>query len=186
MQLAGDVKLGGAAARVSFPYAIAHLFGARLPAPPSEDVLSQTAQVERLDAGGDYRGARDAQAALVARLEREGANREVLADALWRLGRLDAEVGYREPARRRPEWRAALDDYNRALELVPLSVTILLAAGNQALLNGDRAAAADYFRRALANDPSSEAARDGLHRALTGDGVPPPFVAPAEWDARKR
>ena len=186
VQLAGVLALGGAGAPFSLPRALARIAGMPLPAAPRGDVLAASAEVDRLDARGDYRRARDVQAQLVARLQREGANREVLADALWRLGRLEAEVGYREPQRRRDTWRVALDDYRRALELVPLSVTILLAAGNQALLNGDRAAAADYFRRALANDPSSEAARDGLRRAETGEGVPPPFVAPAEWERQGR
>ena len=187
VQFAADGAFGKAAAATSLPQTIAKLVGdgpARAlgiePAGSSADALSIGAEVERLDAADDYRGARDLQAALAARLETRHANREVLADALWRLGRLDAEVGYREPPHRRLEWEKALQDYRAALELVPLSVTTLLAAGNQALLVGDRKAAAEYFRRALASDPSSAAAREGLQRLQSGE-YPPPFVAPAEW-----
>jgi len=185
IQFAGDSALGGAAHVASLPHAIANLAGSG-PARggPVGDALTVGAEVDRLDTAGDYAQARAMQRALVTRLQSQGANREVLADGLWRLGRLDAEVGYREPSRRRVEWTAALDDYRRALDLVPLSVTILLAAGNQALLNGDRAGAAEYFRRALASDPASVAAREGLQHAETGEGIPPPFVAPAEWKSR--
>ncbi|MBV8151331.1 MAG: hypothetical protein JO101_00965 [Candidatus Eremiobacteraeota bacterium] len=129
------------------------------------DAVATRALVDRIDAAGDYARARDTQRALVLQLEGAGGNRTVRADALWRLGQLDAEVGYREPPHRALEWRRALDDYRRALELVPLSVTILLAAGNQALLLGDRHAAIEYFERALASDPASIAAREGLQRA---------------------
>ena len=129
------------------------------------DEVATRASVDRIDAQGDYSRARALEGALVDRLERRGGNRTVRADALWRLGQLDAEVGYREPSHRRAQWYRALDDYRQALELEPLSVTTLLAAGNQALLLGERDAGAGYFRRALASDPSSLAARDGLARA---------------------
>lgn len=188
IQFASDGALGGAAQPGSIPHAVANAAGAGparalgiAPAGPIGDALAVGAEVDRLDAAGDYARARALQRTLITRLIAEGTNREVLADGLWRLGKLDAEAGYREPARRRADWRAALQDYRQALDLVPLSVTILLAAGNQALLNGDRNAAIEYFRRALANDPSSVAAREGLQRAESGEGVPPPFVAPAEW-----
>jgi tetratricopeptide (TPR) repeat protein len=193
IQFADDGAAGVAAATTSIPHLIAATVGGGLArtlgiAAPglADDVGAVRLQVERLDAAGDYRSARRLQRSFVARLRAEGANREVLADALWRLGQLDAEAGYREPAHRRVEWERALEDDRSALELIPLSVTVLLAAGNQALSNGDRVAASDYFRRALASDPASEAARRGLHRALTGEGVPPPFVAPAEWKAQSR
>lgn len=190
VQFAADGALGSAAQPATLPRALANLIGpgpARAlgiaPARPAGDALAVGAEVDRLDAAGEYARARAMQRALITRLQSQGTNREVLADGLWRLGKLDAEVGYREPALRRAQWREALQDYRLALDLVPLSVTILLAAGNQALLNGDRPTAAEYFRRALANDPGSAAAREGLQHAQTGQGIPPPFVAPAEWKA---
>ncbi|MBV8222174.1 MAG: hypothetical protein JO293_02330 [Candidatus Eremiobacteraeota bacterium] len=179
IQIVADGALGGVATALSVPHAVAATLGdgpARriglAPRAPAGDVLGVSAEVDRLDARGDYRAALALQAGLVVRLRGEGANREVLADALWRRGRLEAELGYREPLRRRVEWERALRTYQDALELVPLSVTILLAAGNQALLDGDRALAATYFERAVENDPSSAAARDGLHKAQTGQGAP--------------
>jgi tetratricopeptide (TPR) repeat protein len=191
IQFAADGAYGGAAVHDSLPYAIVARVGAGparalgiAPHGLSGDATAVSAGVDRLDARGDDRDALEMQRGLVAHLQAEGANPEVLAESLWRLGQLDAEVGYREPARRRSQWRQALDDYERALDLIPLSETTLLAAGNQALLNGERSQAVEFFRRALASDPSSAAARDGLHRAQTGENVPPPFVAPAEWRSR--
>ncbi|MGH7329259.1 MAG: hypothetical protein ACREJX_13000 [Polyangiaceae bacterium] len=144
------------------------------------DVLDLNAHVNRLDRSGDYRGADELQREIVERLS-AGDDKVLLADALWRLGQLDAEIGYVEKPQRRAQWEEALKDYERALQLEPLSETILLAAANQALLNGDRKDALDYFNRAVAVDPASTAAREGLRRARTGEGEPPPYVAPAEW-----
>ncbi len=143
--------------------------------------MTVRAHVDALDKAGDYRGATTLDRTLVARLEHDRQDEVALADALWRLGQLDAEAGYVERGNRRVQWRAALGDYERALQLEPLSETMLLAAGNQALLNGDRALALQYFQRALAVDPGSADAHEGLRRAQTGEGEPPPFVAPAEW-----
>ena len=56
--------------------------------------------------------------------------------------------------------------------------------GCEALLNGDRRDALAFFGRATAANPGSTDAREGLHLAKTGEGEPPPYVAPAEWKAR--
>jgi tetratricopeptide (TPR) repeat protein len=193
MQLIANGATGSAAAAFSVPRAVAEAIGAG-PAQrlglnlksTGEGVLSITARVDRLDKANDYRGAAALERELAARLQNDQFAQEAYVNALWRLGQLDAEIGYREPTVRRQQWKQALSDYERGLRLEPLSETLLLAAGNQALLNGDRAAAKRYFRRAVSVDPASKDAKVGLHKAITGEGVPPPFVAPAEWAARKR
>jgi len=188
MQLVADGATGQAGGRFSVPRLIARAIGPQpahalglFPPNSTADVLTVRAHVDALDKAGDYRGALALDRSLVARLEGDRLDQVALADALWRLGQLDAEVGYVEPPKRRAQWRAALADYERALQLEPLSETMLLAAANQALLNGDRDASLQYFQRAIAVDPGSAEAREGLHRAQTGEGEPPPFVAPAEW-----
>jgi tetratricopeptide (TPR) repeat protein len=191
LQVIADGATGKAADPVSLPRLIANTLGDR-PAralalfPPNSavDVLTVRAQIDALDKAGDYRGADALDRSLVERLERDSTDHVALTDALWRLGQLDAEIGYVERPSRRVQWQAASKDYDRALQLEPLSETILLAAANQALLNGDRDAAVQYFQRAIAVDPGSADAREGLHRAQTGEGEPPPYVAPAEWKGR--
>ena len=188
MQVIAEGATGQAGGRFSVPRMIARTIGAQpahalalFPPNSSADVLTVRAQVDALDKAHDYHGALALDRTLVARLEHDRLDQVALADALWRLGQLDAEVGYVEPSKRRAQWRAALGDYERALQLEPLSETMLLAAGNQALLNGDRPSALQYFQRSIEVDPGSAEAREGLHRAQTGEGEPPPFVAPAEW-----
>jgi tetratricopeptide (TPR) repeat protein len=191
VQFVDDAALGDGAGTLSLPRALARAVG---PGPAhalgfvqprdAHDALAERNEIDRIDAQGDYARARSLATALVARLRRERANREVLADALWRLGQLDAEAGYREPPHRRIEWRKALRDYQDALDLVPLSERTLLAAAYQAALIGEYDLAATYFRRAIASDPSSVEAREGLQRLEKRD-IPPPFVAPAEWKARR-
>jgi tetratricopeptide (TPR) repeat protein len=193
MQVIADGAIGQAGGRFSVPRLVAKTIGDRpshalglFPPNSTADVLTVRAQVDALDKAGDYRGAIALDRTLVARLDHDRLDQVALADALWRLGQLDAETGYVERGKRRAQWGAALGDYERALQLEPLSETMLLAAGNQALLNGDRPTALQYFQRAIAVDPGSADARAGLHRAQTGEGEPPPFVAPAEWKGRAR
>ncbi len=95
-------------------------------------------------------------------------------------GSIDAEAGYVERGNRRVQWQDGHRITSARLQLEPLSETMLLAAANQAFLNGDRALACNIFSARLV-DPGSIDAHEGLHRAQTGEGEPPPFVAPAEW-----
>lgn len=87
------------------------------------------------------------------------------ARALWRLGQLTAAQGFADAAERAVLARRALTFYERALEIAPNDETYLLAAGEQALELGDKAAAAAYYRRALDAVPNSADARAGLARA---------------------
>ncbi|HEY1727955.1 MAG TPA: hypothetical protein VGG22_06265 [Candidatus Baltobacteraceae bacterium] len=193
IQVIAEGATGQAGARISVPRLIASTLGDRparalafFPQNSVADVLTVRAQIDALDKAGNYRDATALDEQLVERLERDRIDQVALADALWRLGQLDAETGYVEPAHRRIQWQTALKDYDQALQFEPLSETLLLAAGNQALLNGDRNGSIQYFQRAIAVDPGSVNAREGLHRAQTGEGEPPPFVAPAEWKGTSR
>ena len=188
MQVIADGATGQAGGRFSVPRVVAKTVGDRpahalglFPPNSAADILTVRAQVDALDKAHDYTARSTLDRSLVARLEHDRMDQVALADALWRLGQLDAEVGYVERAKRRAQWQDALKDYERALQLEPLSETMLLAAGNQALLNGDRDSSLQFFQRAIAVDPGSTEAHEGLHRAQTGEGEPPPFVAPAEW-----
>jgi len=88
------------------------------------------------------------------------------AVTLWRLGQLTQARAAQQPsARSRHDSREALRYYDEALALAPSDETFLLAAGQQALTLGDRAAAAAYYERALEAVPNSDDARRGLERA---------------------
>ena len=91
----------------------------------------------------------------------------VRAVALWRLGQITQAQSQtlRDAARRIMLERASLGFYERALMLAPNEETYLLAAGEQALTLGNRAAAAGFYSRALAAVPDSADARAGLIRA---------------------
>jgi tetratricopeptide (TPR) repeat protein len=104
--------------------------------------------------------------ALERRLTRvlgSAADAQVRAVAWWRTGQLEQElaVAQHDPAAA----ARSLAAYRAALALAPNEETYLLAAGQQALTLGDRAAAAAYYTRALDAVPDSAAARDGLQRA---------------------
>lgn len=125
--------------------------------------------VDRIDRAGDLPLALATQLQLVARLRALGEDDE-LATAYWRLGQLDAEAGYRDPAARAAAWRRALGDYEDALTLEPLSETYLLGAGNQAFLNGALDAADGYFAQLLAVDPASADGHVGAGRVAAERG----------------
>ena len=102
------------------------------------------------------------QQQLVAAIERDPSAGEVIGQAWWRLGQLQAAAGYRSPARRRTYWRAAEASYERALQLAPNEETYLLAAGYQSLANGDLRAAERWYSRAAEVVPNSADAYAGL------------------------
>jgi len=114
-------------------------------------------------------GAEQLEARLVAALG-DDADAGVRARAFWRLGQLTqaraaaALTASPMPGRLALE-RRALGWYDRALALAPNEETYLLAAGEQALTLGDKAAARGYYVRALDAVPNSAEARAGLQRA---------------------
>ncbi len=91
----------------------------------------------------------------------------VRAAALWRLGQITQLESQTLPdaGRRKVLEQESLGFYERALLLAPNEETYLLAAGEQALTLGDRAAAAGFYSRALAAVPDSADAHAGLVRA---------------------
>jgi tetratricopeptide (TPR) repeat protein len=118
-------------------------------------------------AAADPRGAQaePLEARLIAGLG-DAADAGVRARAFWRLGQLTmARAAAAPAAERRALERRALDLYERALALAPNEETYLLAAGQQALTLGDKAAARGYYMRALDAVPNSADARAGLQRA---------------------
>ena len=93
------------------------------------------------------------------------ADAGVRARALWRSGQLAQAEATTVASDPRPLERRSLAYYERALALAPNEETYLLAAGQQALTLGDRAAAERYYARALDAVPNSADARAGLVRA---------------------
>jgi len=102
------------------------------------------------------------QERLVAALHDDQSAGEVTGQAWWRLGQLQAAAGYRDAARRRTYWQAAQTSYERALALAPNEETYLLAAGYQALANGDAAASERFYTHAADVVPNSADAYAGL------------------------
>ncbi len=131
------------------------------------DIAALNRNVERADPDhiGDVAEAIRRERLVVARLRNDPARLDALAVALWTLGSLDAEQGYREEGMRAVAWARALRDYQAALELTPLSEQVLLAAGNQALLIDQPKAALSYFHRAVDGDPRSADAYAGYGKA---------------------
>lgn len=107
---------------------------------------------------------------LVARLAGDPRAAEIAGQAWWRLGVLQAAAGYRDPAHRRQDWRAAETSYERALAEAPNDENYLLAAAYQSLANGDPDAAHVRYERALAVDPASAPAYAGLALAAAAAG----------------
>jgi tetratricopeptide (TPR) repeat protein len=114
--------------------------------------------VDAAVARGDVAAALDLQRRLVARLERDRTQPDVLAEAAYRLGNLEerAAVDGTGPEARRAEGvRRALRAYRRALGLAPLDERYLLALANQEIDAGDLDAAQRLFARARDADPTS-------------------------------
>ncbi len=102
------------------------------------------------------------QERLVARLRDDPSAGEVLGEAWWRLGQLQAAEGYENPAERSRYWHDAEASYEHALDLAPNEETYLLAAAYQSLANGDTQASLRYYRRAADVVPNSYDAWLGL------------------------
>ena len=107
---------------------------------------------------------------LLANLRGDDAASEETGQAWWRLGQLQAAQGYAQPAHRAELWRAALASYERALAYGPNEETYLLAAGYQALANGDAAASLRWYARAAQVVPDSADAYGGLAWASAAAG----------------
>ncbi len=132
------------------------------------DEYVRAGDLERAQALIDELATRDApralsdQERLVERLSGDPNAAEVTGQAWWRLGELQAQVGYQRPAQRSALWRAAEISYERALASAPNEETYLLAAGYQSLANGDARAAERWYTRAAQVVPNSADAYRGL------------------------
>lgn len=102
------------------------------------------------------------QATLVGALKNDPSAGEVIGEAWWRLGQLQAAAGYHVPAERAARWRDAETSYEHALALAPNEETYLLAAGYQSLANGDVAGSARRYAHAAEVVPDSADAYAGL------------------------
>jgi tetratricopeptide (TPR) repeat protein len=120
--------------------------------------------IDGIDAAGNVWEAARLEARLVDVLG-GAADDGVRARALWRWGQISQEQAARGPGAGGVAALHALELYQRALQLAPNDETYLLAAGQQALTVGDKAAAAGYYSRALEAVPNSADARAGLNRA---------------------
>ena len=104
-----------------------------------------------------------AEQALLVRVLADDPNAgEVLGEAWWRLGQLQAAAGYADPGRRATDWRDAQTSYERALQLAPNEETYLLAAGYQSLANGDPRASERFYAHAAEIVPNSADAVAGV------------------------
>lgn len=167
----------------------AQRYAMRLPASPVRDeILAQVARargqsmlaleyfvaapdVEAVTAAAQARAARNpAQAyelelALVNRLTLLQTHPDALAEALWQLGLLANRIAWiQTPGRAKQQmWlHRALQHFDVAVALSPLSQRYVIAAANQADLLGDRTQAAELFQRATEIDPNSADAIAGL------------------------
>jgi tetratricopeptide (TPR) repeat protein len=125
------------------------------------DVVRAQALIDAV-AATDPRAALRDQQRLVAALHDDPNAAEVAGEAWWRLGQIQAAVGYRDAGNRTRYWHDAETSYERALGLGPNEETYLLAAGFQSLANGDVIAARRFYTHAAEVVPNSADAYAGL------------------------
>jgi len=131
----------------------------------ARDIEHAQALVDALERQGHLDAATALEADLVAH-SMGAVDQENHARVLWRLGQFtQMQAVSLAGAAARSKSRESLRFYDEALVLAPSDETFLLAAGQQALTLGDRAAAAGYYQRALDAVPNSADARRGLERA---------------------
>ncbi len=124
------------------------------------------------------------QRRLVAALASDRRAEEVSGDAWLRLGVLQAQAGYADPARRGEFWRAAEGSYRHALALAPNDHSYLLSAAYQALANGHSADALRWYQRAAEIVPNSRDAYGGLALTAAARGdCPQARQYHARWQA---
>jgi tetratricopeptide (TPR) repeat protein len=105
------------------------------------------------------------QERLVERLGESAIPSPGLADAYWRLGILQATLGYvGKPRERAAANVAAIESYAEAVKLAPFSAKYLLALANQQANTGDVRSAVATFNRIIALDPHGKEAPEGIRR----------------------
>lgn len=129
-------------------------------AAPDADAVAAAAQAQRNPAQ-----AYELERTLVNRLALLQTHPDALAEASWRLGLLANRTAWIQvpgSAKQRMWLRRALQSFEYAVALSPLSQRYVIAAANQADLLGERARSAELFRRAAEIDPNSADAIAGL------------------------
>jgi hypothetical protein len=133
------------------------------------DFVRAQAQIDAFADAEPLEGARE-EHLLITQLQHDPSAGELLGQAWWRLGVLQATAGYVDPPHRTEDWRAAQTSYEHALTEAPNDETYLLATAYQELANGDLGAASTHDLRALAVDPASAPAHGGLAFAAAANG----------------
>lgn len=125
------------------------------------DVFAIRTEVNRLSSS-DPAAAFRIESRLRDRLQQTATHPDALADAYWRLGRLDTQLGYANARQRRTWFETGMRDYAQAVALAPLAEKYLIAAGSQSLNLNDAKQAQTYFQRAAEANPASADAYAGL------------------------
>jgi len=137
------------------------------------DVTGIEARVEELAAEKRFAEALALGYESIVRLRNDRTQPDALAEASFRLGRLEERQAYAlrvgAPERRMHEGRA-LEAYAAAAKLAPLSLHYLIAYGNQQLNLAQLPAAVRTFERARDADPTSADPLVGLGDAAVRRG----------------
>jgi len=143
-------------------------------------------RTDRLEEAGDIAGALALQRATVDRLAGDFTQGDALAQAYYRLGRLEQATAYGltlgSQARHNEELRSYAA-YNSAVALAPFAERYLIAAGNQELNLGELERAREFFKRAQGADPTSVQALVGYGDIAFRAGD---VVTARSWLARAR
>lgn len=139
--------------QLAFEYALAAF---------DSEAVSAEAQRRAVD---DPRAAYELEGLLARRLSGRTTHPDALAQTYWQTGLFANQTAWRKvpgSAQQRAWLRRALDNFDAAARLAPLSERYVIADANQADLLGERASAARLFRYAAAIDPTSADAVAGL------------------------
>lgn len=131
-------------------------------AAPDPDAVDRRAQVL---ATADPAASFALERLLRTRLARDATHPDAVAQSDWRMGLFANEQAWRQvpgSALQRAWLDRAMDGFDAAVAIAPLSQRYLVAAANQADLLGDRSAAQRLFTQAAQIDPSSGDALAGL------------------------
>jgi predicted Zn-dependent protease len=122
--------------------------------------------LDRVEQQGDIALSLREDKAWIAVLEQRATDREALAAAWWRDGRLENLLAQnlRKSPERQVHQRAALSAFRAEVALTPLSGLALLNAGYAALAIEASAEAQHYFAAAVASDPASASGYVGIAR----------------------
>jgi len=115
--------------------------------------------VDRLARRGDLVAAIALDERLVAHLQRDPMHPANYVDALIKLGQLHYAAARADRTVRASELRTALAAYDRARDLQPIDVTLLIGIGDARYVLGDRAGAEAAYAQAMRLDPRDERAQ---------------------------